>query len=881
MTPSTSLRFCLIFLGLLVPASSGTILAQGKNRGEDYRNPKLPVEARAEDLLKRMTLEEKLGQLQCEIRDVEGHDSIITKGIGNLAVVLRRLTAKEASMKANRIQKLAMEKTRLGIPIIIHDEALHGLIGVGATSFPQAIGLAATWDPGLVGDIARVIGEQARTRGIRQVLSPVINIARDVRWGRVEETYGEDPFLTSMMGVAFCKGIESRGVITTPKHFAANVGDGGRDSHPIHFSERLLREIYFPAFKACFTEAHAGSVMAAYNSLDGLPCSANHWLLTDILRREWSFDGFVVSDYGSVSGIMDMHEIVSTAKEGAKKAIEAGLDVELPGVDFYGKPLLDGMRDASVARSTLDTAVGRLLRAKFRLGMFEHPYVSAAEAERINDTQDQRALALRAARESIVLLKNENNALPLSKNLKSIAVIGPTADVVRLGGYRGSGMKVVTVLEGIKNKISGSTSVRHAQGCDLGGTGLPSIPFRYLMADGSGTHGLRGEYYNTIDLSGKPALQRIDPQINFDWGRGSPAGAIHTDSFSVRWTGKLIPPATGRYKLSAASDDGVRLFIDGKKVVESWFDRSQAADYVTMNLDSGRAYDIRIDYYENAGSAVARLGWDFSESGDTALQHAVSLAKQSDAAVIVTGIIEGEGYDRADLGLPGKQEDLIRAVAATGVPTAVVLLAGSAVTMGNWMNNISAIVDGWYGGEEGGNAIADVLFGDYNPGGRLPITFPQYVGQAPLYYSTKPSGRGYDYATMSGKPLFAFGYGLSYTTFSYTNLQISPRQSSSTDTVTVSCDVQNTGNWAGDEVAQCYFHDIARSVIRPLKELKAFQRVTLRPGEKKSIAFRFSRKDLAFYNRDMQFTVEPGTTHVMIGGSSEDTRLEGEFAILR
>ncbi len=491
-----------------------------KKNKPKYLNPKLPIDQRVRDLLKRMTLEEKIAQLQCEIREIEGKEMFGEAGIGGLGIILRPLTAREAAQKANKLQQLSLEKTRLGIPIIIHDEALHGLLANSATSFPQAIGLASTWDTDLMARVATVIGQETRSRGIQQALSPVVNIARDVRWGRVEETYGEDPFLTSRMGVAFCSGLESEGVITTPKHYAANVGDGGRDSNAIHFSERLLREIYFPAFKACFQEANAGSVMAAYNSLNGLPCSANKWLLTDVLRKEWGFQGFVVSDYGSVGGIRTLHHTAATKQETAKQAVEAGLDVELPNIDNYGLPLLQAVKEGLVSEATIDKSVKRILAAKFRLGLFENPYVDPERAASVNNSAEHRTLALQAAREAIVLLKNEKNVLPLNKNLKSIAVIGPNADVVRLGGYSGFGMKVVTVLQGIKNRVSPNTTVAYEKGCELGGSALPTIPTDYLFPAGGepGERGLKGEYFNNMNLSGTPTLVRVDKQVQFEWG---------------------------------------------------------------------------------------------------------------------------------------------------------------------------------------------------------------------------------------------------------------------------------------------------------------------------------------------------------------------------
>ncbi len=878
---SITLLPCFTNILAMLLAAAISVFGQDTKPSFPYLNPKLSTEARVKDLLGRMSIAEKIAQLQCEIQEVDGRDSLITRGLGNLAISLRPLGPREAAEKANRIQKRAVEKTRWGIPIIIHDEALHGLVGKEATSFPQAIGLAATWNLELMEQIAAVIGKQTRSRGIRQVLSPVINIARDVRWGRVEETYGEDPYLTARMGVAFCKGIEAEGVISTPKHFAANVGDGGRDSHPIHFSERLLREIYFPAFKACFQEAHATSVMAAYNSLEGVPCSSSRWLLTDILRKEWGFTGFVVSDYGSVGGIVDLHRTAASTKEAAKQALEAGLELEFPGIYVYGKPLLQAINEGLIANATLDTAVARVLRAKFRLGLFENPYVDPEAAAQNNDTPEHRALALHAAREAIVLLKNENNFLPLKKDLKSIAVIGPNADARRLGGYSGFGMKIVTALEGIKNKVAPATKVVYAKGCDLGEAALPPIPAENLFPPNAkkGEHGLRGEYFSNVNLSGQPTLVRLDKQINFDWGGGPPDSTMAPDRFSVRWTGTLIPTTTNVYKMSITTDDGVRLYIDGKLIVDSWVDRAPTTDYFTMKLEAGRRYDLHIEYYENGGGAFASLGWNLETGVDKEIAEAVAIAKSADAAIIVAGIIEGEGRDRADLNLPGSQEELIKAVTATGVPTAVVLMTGSAVTMRNWIDRVPAVVEAWYAGEEGGNAIADVLFGDYNPGGKLPLTFPQSVGQVPLYYNVKPSGRGYDYVSLSGKPQFPFGHGLSYTQFEYTNLQITPKQISPMQGAQISVDVQNTGARTGDEVVQLYLRDVVASVSRPLKELKDFKRITLSPQEKKTLTFALTPEQLSFLDQNMKTVVEPGEFEVMVGSSSEDIRLRGSFEV--
>jgi beta-glucosidase len=848
-----------------------------------YQDSTLPVETRVKDLLSRMTLEEKVAQVECSMKDIEAPGALSPDGLGGLACVLRGDGPQAGAEKANRIQKLALGKTRLGIPIIIHDEALHGILARGGTSFPQAIALAATWNPELMERVAQVIGRETRTRGIRQVLSPVVNIARDVRWGRTEETYGEDPFLTSAMSEAFCHGVEGQGVITTPKHYAANVGDGGRDSNAIHFSERLLREVYFPGFKACFQRGGAQSVMAAYNSIDGIPCSANDWLLTDVLRKEWGFQGFVVSDYGSVAGIWNMHHTAATEKEAAAQALEAGLDMELPEIFIYGQPLRQALREGLVSETVLDRAVSRILTAKFRLGLFDQPYVDPAEAARANDSAEHRALALEAARQSIVLLKNENGTLPLKKDIKTIALLGPCADAERLGGYSGFGIKVVSILEGLKDRLAEGTKVVFAEGCKLESSPLPIIPAAFLRPSDATpeAQGLKGEYFNNKDLSGAPAVVRIDPGINFDWANGAPDPKIDPDNFSVRWTGRLLPEKTNDYLLSVTTDDGVRLSLDGKLLLDQWVPRGATTDYVPVRLEAGRAYDLRIEYYENGGYACAFLGWNVEPKEDVLFQQAVDAARSADAAVVVTGLVEGEGRDRARLSLPGKQEALIKAVAETGVPTVVVLTGGSAATMEAWEGRVPAIVEAWYPGEEGGHAVADILLGRMNPAGRLPITFPRFEGQVPLYNNPRPTGRGYDYVDMSGRPSYPFGYGLSYTNVEYSDLKVDPQTIAPDGTVSVSVAVKNTGERAGEEVIQLYLHDMVSSVSRPIRELRGFQRISLELGETKIVRFALGTEDLAFLDKNLKTVIEPGTFEIMIGASSEDIKARASFEVVR
>jgi beta-glucosidase len=869
----TTLRFAALLLGCCIIQHP----LLGQQPVPPYRNSSLSFEARVNDLLSRMTVEEKVGQLQCVIEQPDHCNPFIRRGVGHLAVPLRNLGPREAAETANAFQRLARDSTRLGIPVLIHDEALHGLLGKGATSFPQAIALAATWDPALMSRIAGVIARQSASRGVRQVLSPVINIARDVRWGRVEETYGEDPCLTSRLGVAFCRPFEDAGVVTTPKHYAANVGEGGRDSHPIHFNERLLREVYFPAFKACFQDGHASSVMAAYNSLDGLPCSSNPWLLTDVLRKEWGFRGFVVSDYGSAGGVYTQHHTAASEEEAAQQTLIAGLDVELPGIYIYGEPLIHALKDGKVPMAVLDTAVGRVLRAKFALGLFDHPFVDPAAAERLCDTREDRSLAREAAEKSIVLLKNDNHTLPLHRPIRSIAVIGPDAATVRLGGYSGYGMKTVSILEGIRMAVGKETRVDYVRGDEPLDAWLKPIPQKYLAPENAspGQHGLRGEYFTNPTLSGPPKLVRTDSLLHFEWQMGSPDTAIPAEGFSARWTGTLTPQETGTYRLSTNTDDGVRLYLDGKLLVDSWYVRPMTADYVSVKLTKGKPYALRVEYYENGGWAFANLGWEMADVSNKRLDSAVTAASRADVAIIVGGIAEGEGQDRADLNLPLAQEKLISAVAATGIPTVVVLVGGSAITMSSWAGSVPAILHAWYPGEEGGNAVADVLFGDANPAGRLPITFPQTIGQVPLFYNTKPSGRGYDYVSISGKPQYAFGYGLSYTQFIYENLRISPGRIRAGESATASFVIRNSGSRDGEEVVQLYVHDVVGSVARPLLELKDFMRLNLKAGESREVSFTLSPEVFRMLDRLLKPVIEPGEFEIMIGASSADIRLRG------
>ena len=855
-----------------------------------YKDPNLSIEKRVADLLRRMTLEEKFWQLFMIPGDLDEGKEKYKHGIFGFQVfsggttadekmqLLKYsagITAKKTAEKINAIQRYFVEETRLGIPIIPFDEALHGLIREGATAFPQSIGLAASWDTELMARVSTAIARETKSRGYCQILSPVVNIARDMRWGRVEETYGEDPYLAARMGVAFVKSFEDMGVITTPKHFVANLGDGGRDSYPIHFNERLLKEVYFPAFKACIQEGGATSIMTSYNSLDGTSCSSNDWLLRKILKDEWGFEGFVISDACAVGGAFSLHLTEPDFEQSGKSAIQGGLDVLFQSAYEHHELFEGAVLKRLIDESVIDEAVQRVLRAKFKLGLFENPYVDPNEAERLNGHPEHRKIALEAARKSIVLLKNENKILPLKKDITLVAVIGQDAIEARLGGYSGPGIEKISILEGIKNNVSKKTKVVYTTGCRRESHKLVTISREHLRsAKDENRGGLSAEYFDNIQLSGEPVLRRNDPQIDFHWTFIAPDPKIPVDWYSIRWTGKLISPVSGDYLIGIEGNDGFRLYIDEKLLIENWLKQSHRTDMVPFHFEKNHAYDIRLEFYENVGNARIRLVWNVGIQDVTEeIRKAVQIAKKADVAIVVIGIEEGEARDRSNLNLPGRQEELIRKVAATGSPIVVVLIGGSAVTMQNWIDQVPAILDAWYPGEEGGNAVADVLFGDYNPGGKLPITFPVDVAQLPLFYNHKPTGRGDDYRDLSGQPLFPFGHGLSYTIFEYSDLEITPSTINPDENSLVTFQIKNAGKVKGDEVVQLYIKDMLASVARPVMELKGFRRITLKPGETKKVSFELTPDHLSLLDKDLNIAIEPGDFKIMIGSSSRDIRL--------
>jgi len=749
-----------------------------------YRNSDLPAAKRAKDLLSRMTLEEKAAQMMCVLQrkaetlvDADGNFDLRKakaafkdgRGIGQVGRPSDAGKGKDARGMAeltNAIQRFFIENTRLGIPVIFHEECLHGHAAIDATSFPQPIALGATFNPDLAESLFTMTAWEARLRGTHQALTPVVDVARDPRWGRVEETYGEDPYLVSRMGIAAVRGFQGdasfrdkKRVLATLKHFAAHgQPESGTNCAPANVSTRVLRETFLYAFKEAIRKGGAISVMASYNEIDGVPSHANRWLLRDVLRKEWGFRGFVVSDYYAIWELSQRaevrgHSVAKDKKEACALAVRAGVNIELPEPECYLR-LVELVRQGALKESQLDELVAPMLLWKFRLGLFDDPYVDPDEAARVVGCDDHRKLALQAAREAITLLKNENHVTPLDPNrLRSIAVIGPNANRILLGGYSSVPKHNVTVLEGIQARVGGRVKVLYSEGCKI-----------------------------TI------------------------GGSWHQD--------EVVP-----------SDPGE--------------DRRQIAE-------------------------------------------AVKVAKQADAIVLAIGGNEQtsrEAYafnhlgDRASLDLVGRQEELVKAMVATGKPVIVFLFNGRPISINYISQNVPAVFECWYLGQETGRAVAEVLFGDFNPGGKLPITIPRSAGHLPAFYNYKPMARrGYLFDDIT--PLHPFGYGLSYTTFAMKNLRLAKKKISRDSATRVLVDVTNTGKREGTEVVQLYIRDLVSSVTRPLKELKGFRKVSLQPGETKTVALDVTPESLAFYDIDMNYVVEPGEFEIMVGNSSRDCDLQ-------
>lgn len=882
------LRFKIIGIFLL-----GTVITFAQK--PLYKDPKQPVEARVQDLLKRMTPEEKFwqcfmipGDLDHVPKDQYAHGIFglqVSAGnqgggaAGQLLTYNANEDAERLAKKINAIQKYFVQESRLGIPIIPFDEALHGLMREGATAFPQAIGLSATFNPELMKEVSTAIAKESKLRGIRQVLTPVVNLASDVRWGRTEETYGEDPFLTSVMGVSFVSSFENQGIITTPKHFLANVGEGGRDSYPIHWSRRYLQETHLIPFEKAFHQGKSRSVMTSYNLLDGRPSTANHWLLTEKLKKEWNFTSFVISDASAVGGANVLHFTAKDYEDASAQAMNAGLDVIFQTAYKHYKLFIPPFLDGRISQQRIDDAVARVLKAKFELGLFESPYVSDQQIQELKKI-NHKPLAEKAALESFVLLQNNNKTLPVPENVKKILVVGTDAVDARLGGYSGPGNKKVSIVEGIKYFVKNKNiEVNYSKGIDWNLKKFVTVPADFLSFENQ--KGLKGMYFSNSDLKGTPAFEKQDEELNFKWTLYSPnPEKLQPDNYSVRWTGKLKAPNSGKYQLGLRGNDGFRLFLNGKLLIDHWEKLSYSTQTIELDFVEGKQYDIAVEFHENRGEANIELIWNYGlPDYQKDFNQAVKLAKQADYIIVTSGIHEGEFQDRSSLSLPGNQESFIHEVSTLNKPVTVVLVGGSAIKTTDWKDKVGAILDVWYPGEEGGNAVAKVLFGAENPSGKLPITFPVEEGQLPLSYNHHPTGRGNDYYNLSGEPLYPFGFGLSYTTFEISDLQLNKLQFTTKDTITATVNVKNTGSKAGSEVIQLYVKDLLASVSRPIIELKGFQKVYLKPGESKQVTIEVPVKELQFLDEKMNWIVEKGTYRIFVGNSSKNLPLKQNIEV--
>jgi beta-glucosidase len=781
---------------------------------------------------------------------------------------------------------------RLGISKYNYwSEALHGVLAGGATSFPQGVAMGSTWEPDLINRVGAAISDEARALNVMDgkgltYWSPTINIARDPRWGRNEESYSEDPYLLSRMGVAFVKGMQGNDpyylkVISTPKHFMANNEEARRHTGSSDVDMRSMYEYYLPAFHQAIVEGKAYSIMGAYNEVNHVPCNANTFLLTDLLRRDWGFKGYVVSDCSAVSDMFFGHHFFKTGAEAAARSILAGCDLDCG--DEYRRYLPEALDKGFLVEKDLDSAVTRVLSARFKLGEFDPPEMvpySSITKDKL-DTKENRDLALEVAQKSIVLLKN-NGILPLKKNeIKSIAVIGPNADAYQPGIYSGFPNVRVNALEGIKDKAASlGITVNYSMGCVLSAGFLRPIgPEYYAKVEGTNKTGMKGEYFDNMNLSGKPVFTRIDSVVDFVFGTNSPAPGVPKEHYSIRWKGKIIPPDTV-YQIGIVNDDGGRLYVDGKLLINDWNDHEEVSHKAKVLLAPGKEYEIEFQQYNNTLGSSAKLTWDLGQKN---FNSAKKIAEKNDIVVLVLGTspdISREELDRKEIELPKVQRDLINEISAVNPNIIIVLENGGPVALAGAENKANAIVEAWFVGEFGGKAIADVLFGDVNPGGKLPETFYASTQQLPPMSDYDLINHPRTYMYFEQPVLFPFGYGLSYTQFEYSNIKLGADKIKKNGEIEIQCTIQNTGKVKGDEVAQVYAHCFNASIKVPVNQLKRFQRITLEPGESKTLTFKIPASEFSFYDtRINNLKTTPGQWEIQIGSSSKDIRLKKTFTI--
>ncbi len=815
------------------------LLAAAPDAPPVYRDVRAPLEARVSDLMARLTPQEKMSLLS--------GTAFTTTPI-----------------------------PRLGVPAMGMADAGQGVRGgmagtLGpATLFPSGVAMASTWDPALVGRIGAAIGEEALNKGTgtQVLLGPAVNIQRSPLGGRNGEYFSEDPYLAGQLGVGYIKGMQGAGCGACLKHFACNNEEADRGEVNVHVDERTLREIYLPAFEMGVKEGHAWTLMSSYNRVNGPHSSANEYLLTDILKKSWGWDGMVMSDWGGVH---------TTAR-----AVAAGNDLEMPGPGYLAPDKVAlALAQGAVTQAEIDDNARRVLRAVLRTGLMDGPRVP--DHAIVNSPEHQR-LTFEAASQAIVLLKNTGELLPLDPaRVHRIAVIGPAATDMQFGAAGSPGVQPfysINPLDGIKARAGSATEVVYVRGTEQG-MPIPASALR-VASDGGGS-GLRAEYFAGRDLAGKPTAVRTDPQIQFDWDGSPVPGVAHTD-FSVRWTGRLVAPVTGRYALTFTADDGCRLFLDGKALIDHWIESDGAPVSVPVDLVAGRAYDLRAEYFQAAGKAFARLNW--TTPGGGRFTQAAEAARRADVAVVCVGTLgtEGEGQDRPSMDLPQDQDALIDAVAAANPRTVVVLNNGTPCRMTGWLDRVPALVEAWFPGQEGGHALASILFGDVNPSGKLPTTlaarredypdaghFPGVKNQVDYAEDIYVGYRHFDKAKIA--PLFPFGFGLSYTTFRYGPLRLARPTLAPGATATASLDVTNAGRRAGAEVVELYVHDPSPKIDKPVRELKGFGKVALAPGETKTVTFTLPARALAYCDvPGKRWKADAGVYDIEAGASSRDIR---------
>jgi beta-glucosidase len=855
-----------------------------------YKDASLPVEERIEDLLSRMTLEEKAAQLDMLAANDVLEDSetlndervryfIDTMNIG----AIHDLYPKSAAL-ANRLQKHAIEHSRLGIPLLFIEEALHGYQGAGATCFPVPLGNASTWDTTLIYNIGRVIATEARAHGIHFVLGPNLDLAREIRWGRVEETFGEDTYLTSRMGVNLIRGLQgthlsgNNAVVAEPKHFALHGSpENGSNEGPVFIGEREARSTGLTVFEKAIKEGGAKGIMAAYHEMDGVPSVTNSWLLTSVLRDEWGFDGFVVADLGAVKKQITNHKTANNEEEAIVNALSAGLDMQF--YDFqhedYQRIIVESVKTGKLAQSDLDRAVKGVLKVKFLLGLFDHPYTDETLSGKVMHAPEHQALALEAARQSIVLLKNDNGLLPLKKSaIKRITLTGNLANATYVGGYSPAGAQAVSVYEALKEKYGKEIVIDYVN-CEVSDRFSAISPLFLSPGLTSPEKGLKVEYFNNADLSGKPAYTTVDANLNPYWHNLSPAPGVNAGRFSARWSGYITVATTGVYEMDFRAENYGRIYINDRIYIDHWNEEwKNRGERNQIRLEAGKKIPVRIEFAKTGGNAGMWLKWRLTQMENSSLSNDITRsAQQSDVAVVVMGETQeevGESRDKNDLNPHNMDMEILKSAVKSGKPVVVVMITGRPLILTKICELSPAVLQCWFPGEAAGTAICEVLSGETNPSGRLTVTFPKSQGQLPMYYSHKPSAHR-RYVDGLAEPLFPFGYGLSYSQFEYENLVT--REGNAPFVLNVSVDVTNTGDRDGVEVVQLYVNDVVSSVTTPVKELKGFARVPLKAGETKTVSMTLTAEHFSLINKEMKRVVEPGEFEIMVGSSSEDIRL--------